>query len=255
MSKVAHPDKSLMRVGKLLRVLRKAGLSDELLDRPVNDLVFRQALVDFWIRQNVSQEKSESVTHETAREIMGQNIRDINSVGIHFKIRECMELDAFTEIPFSEETLRECKNNHILVADLGLSIFEIRKRVDHKLFYSHEDDWGNDARFVEETAIPCWRLIRKEMVPDSTNKTWQEQCQLLTGDEEVPSARVMVYTIILNYLATGERMFECVNVRTSTVDSNGDHIDVGRFDLTGLGVTSYGGAYRHNILAVTSSRR
>ena len=50
----------------------------------------------------------------------------------------------------------------------------------------------------------------------------------------------MVYTIIGHYLATGERLFEHIYVRTSSVDSGGRRVGVGRFDSRGLDVTAAG---------------
>lgn len=257
MSKVTHPDTVLLRVGKLLRVLRKAGLSDELLDLPVKDLVFRQALVDFWTRQGVSKEKSEPVTLETAREIMGRNFLDIAEALRHYNIAMTGDQhELLAEIPFSEDILCACKDSHILVADLDLSILEVRKWVGRELFFSTDSAWNNPEQFAGEKVESCWRLIRKDMVPeDSTNRTSHEQKKLISEEDEMPSARAMVYIIILNYLVTGERMFENIYVRTSTVCSYGYHVSVGRFDRNGLDVDGRWRPHCYDNLGVASSRK
>lgn len=189
------------------------------------------------------------------------NLMDANYIGIpeackRLKITLTEEqLQSLEEIPFSEDVLRECKDTHVLVADFGLSILEVRKRVKDELFYSHEDAWCNSEQFAGETSKPCWRLIRKDMVSRSTRKTWQEQQELLDETEEVPSAREMAYTISLNYLSTGERMFENTYVRTSTVRASGRHVDVGGFGRDVLGVGSDWDDVCHAALGVASSRK
>jgi hypothetical protein len=57
-------------------------------------------------------------------------------------------------------------------------------------------------------------------------------------DEEVPSAHVMIYTIVGNYLATGELLFKNIYVRTSskvcdyrmTIGVNEEGIDIGVYN-------------------------
>ena len=61
--------------------------------------------------------------------------------------------------------------------------------------------------------------------------------------------------MILNFLATGERLFERVYVRTSDVDSHGDRVNVGDFDDDGLYVDFWYGSIRDGVLGVASSRK
>ena len=53
----------------------------------------------------------------------------------------------------------------------------------------------------------------QDSVPDSASKTWDEQQKLLGKDEETPSARVVIYTMIGHFLSTGERLFGSIYVR------------------------------------------
>jgi len=71
----------------------------------------------------------------------------------------------------------------------------------------------------------------------------------------VPSAQVMVYTIIGHYLATDERLFEHIYVRTSVVDSGGYRVDVGRFDSGGIDVDSDWDDLCDGPLGVSSTRK
>src|SRR5262249_53752582 len=147
-----------------------------------------------------------TTSQKRAREIMSRNFFGVEEAIKHFGVNPTRQQTAMlSEVPFSEEVLTACKDTHILVAVFPISILEIRGRVDRKLFYSHEDAWYNKQAFAKDKGETAWALIRKTPVPNSTSKTWPEQQALLTKDEETPTARVMVYTIIGHYLATGER--------------------------------------------------
>jgi hypothetical protein len=122
------------------------------------------------------------------------------------------------------------------------------------MFYPQ--DWydnnavGNDAGAVE------WHLVRKTSVSDSTSKTWQQQQELLDHKiDETPEANVVVYTIIGHFLATGERLFEKVYVRTRTLDSDGYRVCVGRFLAGGLDVYYYYDVFQYDRLGVSSARK
>jgi len=92
-------------------------------------------------------------------------------------------------------------------------------------------------------------------VPDSTSKTWPEQQALLTKNEETPTARIIVYTMIGYFLATSEQFFERIYVRCSDVGSDGSWVIVGSFDSSGLNVSSYWGDSRHDSIGVASARK
>lgn len=186
-----------------------------------------------------------SVSQAKAREIMGRSMFGIEEAVKHFgAVLSKRQLAYMAEIPFSEETLRACKNTHILVAVVPISIVAIRTKTadvkmpaKHRMFY--QQDWydgnsvGNDAGHLE------WHLVRKTPVADSTSKTWEQQQDLLDLEiEETPEAQVVVYTIIGYFLATGERLFEKAWVRCRTLAPGGDRVRVGRFGAGGLDVST-----------------
>lgn len=190
------------------------------------------------------------------REIMGKNFFGVEEAVKHFDVNPSnKQLAVLSEIPFSEAVLQELKDSHILVAVFPISILEIRAKVERKLFYGHEDSWCNNQKFAKESGKTGWKLIRKTPVPDSTSKTWQEQQRLLNKEEETPTAQPMVYTIISHYLNTGERLFEKIYVRISSLDSDGLHVDVGFFDSSGLRIGDCCDRDRHSNLAVSFSRK
>ena len=65
----------------------------------------------------------------------------------------------------------------------------------------------------------------------------------------------MVYTIVGHYLSTGERLFENVYVRTSSLDSDGLRVYVGHFDAGGLRVGYIWDDYRSAYLGLASARK
>jgi len=189
-----------------------------------------------------------------ASEIMDKNFFGVKEAIKHFGVNPThRQLSALSNIPFSEAVLEESKNTHVLVAIFPFSILEIRGKVDSKLFY--DQAWYNKESFAKKRGEISWQLIRKTPVDNSCSKNWQEQQVLLGKDDEVPTAQKMVYTIIGHYLATGERLFERIYVRTSFVVSVGHRVGVGDFDLEGLGV-DYDWDNDHNDrLGVSSARK
>ena len=145
-----------------------------------------------------------------AHEIMGKNMFGIEEAIQHFGVNPTRQQTlALSEGPFLEETLQKRKDTHVLEAVFPLSILEIRGKVDPKLF--KKQSWYDKKSFAMEQGEISWQLVRK---------TLQGQQALVSEDNEVPSAQVMVYTIIGHYLATGERLFKHSYVRTSSILAN-----------------------------------
>jgi hypothetical protein len=234
------------------RVMEEAGLGYDDLQKPINDPGLRLRLVNFW-KFNCFEP---TISQKRAREIMGKNFFGVEEAQKHFGVNPTrQQLAALSEIPFSESVLEQSKNTHVLVAVFPLSILEIRGKVEHKLFYSHENAWYDKQSFAKERGEITWQLVRKDPVNDSISKNWQEQQSLIGKDDEVPSAQVMVYTIIGHYLATGERLFENTYVSTSSMDSVGDRVGVGYFGSRGLGVGGSWDDSRYDGLGVSSARK
>lgn len=243
---------SVHKEHEVLLKLETAGLNDDLAQRVIdsegNDLAAKVVK----LIENGGFEPS--TNQERAREIMGTNLFDIEEAIKHFGINPSRAaLAVLSEVPFTEEVLQSCKATHILVAVFPLSILEIRGKVDSNLFYDHS--WYNKESFAKERGEIGWQLVAKTPIVDSTSKTWDEQQALLSKDEETPSTRVMVYTIIGHYLATGERLFEQIYVRCSDVDSHGCHVYVGGFDSDGLDVRINSDGCRLDFLGVSSARK
>lgn len=190
-----------------------------------------------------------------AREIMGNNFVSIEKAIRHLRIAPTTrQLAALAEIPFSEAVLTACKATHVLIAVFPISLLEVRGRFDCELFCS-EAVWYNSQVFAEELGETGWHLVRKTPVETSIRKTWSEQRALISNDEQIPTARLMVYTIISHFLAVGERLFETVYVRCSDVVSDGSRVIVGHFNSEGLFVDHDWDHYRYDSLGLASARK
>jgi len=196
----------------------------------------------------------ETSSQRAVRKIMGKNFLGIPEVVEHFGAISPADLLALQQIPFDEETLKACADTHILVADVGLSLLDVRQKARKGLFYSQ--DWFDNEEFAKRTETARWRLIRKNPVDGSFSKNWSEQQALIDDSiSEVPSARQLVYTMILHFLSTGERLFEKVYVRTCDVGSDGNRVHVGLFDGFGLDVHRWDDGVRDSSVGVASSRK
>ena len=198
-----------------------------------------------------------NASHDGAREIMGKNFFGIPEFIKHFGINPTRRQQAMlSEIPFTPEELMVCKNTHILVAVFPLSICDLHSKVVNNsktLFY--KQDWYDKQAFANDKGETSWQLIQKIPVVNSTDKNLDEQKPLITPDEEIPTAQAMVYTIIGHYLNTGERLFEDIYVRTSSLVSDGHRVDVGDFDGKGLSVSYSWDSDRFSDLGLSVARK
>lgn len=244
---------SVHKEHEILLKLEAAGLCDDLAQKVVeskdNDLAKKVVR----LIQNGGFEPSTS--QKRAREIMGRNFFGIEEAIAHFGVNPSKQQSPhLAEIPFAESVLEACKDTHVLIAVFPLSILDIRGTCkDQGLFYNQ--DWYNKQSFAKEKGEVVWQLIRKTPVSDSTSKTWDEQNKLLGKDDEVPSVRAVVYTMIGHCKATGERLFEKIWVRCSDVVSDGSHVRVGGFGAKGLNINYHWDYYRNDYLGVASARK
>lgn len=154
--------------------------------------------------------KSAMTTLETVKGIMTEdNIFDLDEAAQCFNVEVGSEMrQTLSSVPFSEEILQKSKDTHLLVADLGLSIEEMRSRKTEDF----SEEWnGENELILRQEFKPHWRLVRKNI---GVVGSWPEQNSSLKSGESVSSARAVIYdTFILKNL----RGF----VRTSSVSVQG----------------------------------
>ncbi len=243
---------SVHKEHEVLFKLETAGLNDELaqkvIDSKGNDLAAK-------VVRLIQSSGYEPITSQRrAREIMGKNCFGVEEAIKHFRINPTkQQLNRFAEIPFSEAVLQECKDTHVLVAVFSFSILEIRGKITSKLFY--DQSWYNKKSFAKDCGDVRWQLVRKTPVSDSMSKTWDEQQAFFGKDEETPIARIVVYTTIGHFLATGERLFGQIYVRCLDFASDGYCVLVGHFGSRGLHVSRYSDVDRSTDVGLAASRK
>jgi hypothetical protein len=261
MKLISHSTLSVHQQHEFLLKLEDAGLDGKLAQRVISSKDNRLAERIVRMVEAAGLEEFEPTSSQkNAREIMGKNFFGIEEAIKHFRVNPSrLQLAALSDIPFSETVLEELKNTHILVAVFPLAIWEIRNKVERKIFSFLYD--GENEMWCQECTHLDWQLIRKTPVPDSTSKNWPQQKMLLGENDEVPRAPVMVYTIIGHYLSTGrplesnEFLFEDVKVRTSSEIEAGYHICIGDFDQKGLNVIGVRDDWCVRNVGVASARK
>lgn len=255
---IANPTASKVvgRVSELVRRLEEAGLSFDDLQLPIDDPEMRKRLVRFWKMGGYDA----STDQKIARAIMGLAFvgpEDVTELlEVRYSAKQLMQLEP---IPFTEATLREVAQTHILVAGYPLSIDDIQKKVPH-LFYTSEGGWYANEAFARKKVRLAWHLVRRDIVPGSTKRPFQKdekgpgQLDLLNENEFVPRACEMVYAAILGAMAAGPRLPENVYGRTEDIDSYGRRVDVGFFSGR-LSISRYEDGARFSLLCVASARK
>ena len=198
-----------------------------------------------------------SCSPSEAAAIMGDNFHGLEVTERHFSLSfNAKQKKILATVPFSPAVLQACSETHVLVACASLSLMDVWEK-QRELCYAKSDPWYGQPseQFGSRKVKVAWQLVRKDLVPGSTSKTWDEQQALLSGDELVPSASVLAQAIFLHYLETKERLFQGIYARTSDVGSDGRHVYLGGFDEDGLFVDGDWGDGRGSVLGLSSSRK
>lgn len=149
-------------------------------------------------------EVSSTRSQVRARGIMRKNFFGVEEAVSCFGLAPSkFQLESLAEIPFDEQLLERSRDDHLLVAVFPLSILEISSQTPAAPCYA----WYISKAFACDYGKPNWHLIRKGAVVGSCAMTWNQQMSLVRAEQEVPTARTMVYAIVGIFLATGERIF------------------------------------------------
>lgn len=125
-------------------------------------------------------------------------------------------------------------------------------------FYSKEGGWyaNDNEKFSRDDKVAVkWLALRKDAVPDSFGKNWEEQTALLSSDEYIPNAGEVSWGVTTYYMVRGVYLLPNFYVRTSSVYSDGSHVYLGGFDSVGLSVHHCFDAHRLGSLGVASARK
>jgi hypothetical protein len=156
-------------------------------------------------------------SQEQARNIMGHGMLGIPEIERDFGVLTDDQRKTLEMIPFSLPVLRNV-DNFILVADIGLSILDLREKDRHKRVFGKDQIWPEQKEYCNRTEAPCWRLICIDPI---------EQERFDAQVYEISSARQVVYAGVLYYLSKSVELFDDAEVRTSDLHSRGIPVVVG----------------------------
>ena len=183
----------------------------------------------------------EVVPVERAEKIMGKMMFfGVGNARRHFSLDDARSRVLSAGVPCSEGFLEGSRDNgFVLLADAGNSILDVRQRVSYLGDVFHNQDWYDAEDFALKTVAPAWRLLSAEAFPGSFGMDLPAQQGMVSqAGLVIPEAREVAYAAIGMFLATVVRLFEDYHVRTSSADSFGAPVLVGRFDGSGLDVYS-----------------
>ena len=160
----------------------------------------------------------------------------------------------------SQEVLVWCRDNGYMVVagpNKPMSLLEIRE-LKSEYLYSKTGGWYAESKQTfsrNDKADTRWIMVRKDPVPESTSKNWDEQQALLSDVEVTPNVAEVVWAVTTYKAVRGVYLIPNIYVRTSSLDSGGYHVIVGSFGAKGLYVSDWYDDYRRSDIGVSSARK
>ncbi len=236
---VTFADK-MQRLAAFWDRMEKGGLTFEDLQSPIDDPGMRTRLIRNWqagapdLRAvpTILIPFDEPDCHREAREIMGDNFHGIAAVQRHFGAYTEQELGARRDIPFSEQTLRECAKEFILLPTHPLDLPGIHRAHPERFNDDPDAPWFGEQKQREkwssQTIADPWLLVRKNVVPDSWNKRIDAQKKHI---ERFPKERLVLpaefaYAALVRYLETREKLCGEYIVRFAVQTAEGNWVNV-----------------------------
>lgn len=185
------------KVSLCARLLIEAGLRLDDFQLMIDNSEKRERLVRFWRAGCAELTTSQAV----ARGIMGPNMYGVEEMfdclGIAFSQEN--QLSGLDTIPFPAETLRACKETHILFPGYPKSIMQMR---DFPLFSSRDGNWYDHKPFAKDEQVQCrWYLLRKSGISSSSD------LHATSDTEVIPRACEVVFGLILAHSCRDEHLF------------------------------------------------
>jgi hypothetical protein len=259
-------------IGATLKALEDHGITTEHLARLRAESDYAKRVAEFMLRGGLEG----SVHQKLARAIIGKNFFGVEEwsalYGVNFTKKQLREIADF---PWNEDVLnapcsfvkdKSVKETHF--AFLGLDLIkskplpiikwqELHPESGQPRFYSYAPDcWYTKEKFANEPNCKFrWYLMPLEIVPNSTDKTYQEQVAMLPAEYEVPLAIEEVTKLILYYRKNGIDLNPTRWGRCQDVSSDGHRVYVGLFDPGGLDVDDYWDGNRRCNLGLSASRK
>jgi hypothetical protein len=247
--------------GMANKFLREAALDQESLQRLLDRDVEWQA----YILAGIKKFTANNVEYERARAILGSDFISPDEVatarGLTYTDKQLAEFG--NTLPSVEE-LRWCRDNNMMLVPgppTAMSLLQIRA-LNPTYFYRQGLDndstgWYDDVAqsFARhEDAKSFWIAFCKEAVPNSQNMSLSEQLKLMVSPMILPSIAEAVWCLTAYKAVRDICLMPSDYIRTCSLDSQGDPVDVGAFDLEGLDVSSGSGDYEGEVLGISGAR-
>jgi hypothetical protein len=202
-----------------------------------------------------------------ARSILGADFISADEIttarGLAYTEDQLIELGKKLPDQATLEAIRD--NGMILVAGPPTAMTMLDVRAVHTdFFYSkgpEQDDsgWYDKAneKFARTDKVEAltWIAFRKEPVEGSLNKTWSDQQALVAEPMVVPNAAEATWALTTYKAVRDIYLLESLYVRTSSLDSGGLRVGVGRFVAGGLYVYRWHDGGRVGHLGVSAGRK
>ena len=258
---------------KWLRVMGKAGVTCEQLMLSVNNRSARRNLAAYLAAgcpkfsvgdptTEVAVSRTVPAVYQMAATILGDDLITPQELmeardGITYSESQLAEFEKTLPAQKELEWLRN--NGFILVPGphVPMSCLDIRQ-LDPQYFCTKTGGWYAEEkqRFSREQKVTTkWLKLRKEPVPNSLSKNWDEQSKLISDLEYVPNDAEVEWGITTYKAVTGVYLLKGVYVRTSSLDSDGNRVCVGVFGADGLHVRDYWDNDSDGDIGVASARK
>lgn len=257
-------------VGATLKALQDHGVTPEHLARLRAEPEYAKRVAEYILRGGV-----DGLHHKLARALMGQNFFGIEDwttlYGANFSQKQLRQAAKFpwgedvlnSTCPLCGKTVKDCHFAFLGFDRLNgkpltiLKLQELHPNTAQPRFYRYTpDSWYSWEKFATDTTMSLrWYLLHTNIVPESENKTFDEQKAMLPVEYEVPSAVTEVAKDLLVFKKTGAYANPSRYGRCTDVASDGGRVVVGVFDADGLPVSDYWDDERGSRLGVAASRK
>ena len=243
-------------IGASLKSLQDNGVTLDHLARLRSDANYAKRTAEFMLRGGIDG----SVHHKLARALMGQNFFGVEEYvtlyGVNFSKKQLREVSKF---PWSEDVLNgPCLfNKGKLVKDTHFAFLGVDKLNGSPLtimkfqelhpasgqpkFYSYApSSWYHQQAFATDKTMKLqWYLLLKNIVPNSTSTSWNDQKAMLPAEYEIPTAVEETAKDLSAQRKTGLYPNLKVYARVDDTSSDGSRVGVGYCCCGSVGVGSW----------------
>lgn len=258
-------------LGATLKVLQDHGVTSGHLARLRAEPNYAKRVAEFMLRGGLDT----SIHQRLARAVMGKNFFGIDDwsafYGLNFSQKQLRQVAEFpwdedilnSTCPLCGKVVKDCHFAFIGLDRLNgksltiLKLQELHPVTGQPKFYSYAPIvWYSEQKFAKETTMDFrWYLLHQNIVPNSGDKTYDDQKAVLTADYEVPSAITEVTKDLLVFRKTGKFVNPSRCARCECVTSNGGRVHVGGFCGDGLFVGDHWDDHRYCGFGVAASRK